>query len=511
MTPNQIGPFKIEAEIGRGGMATVYRATQLSLGRPVALKVLAHNLTSDPGLVERFRHEAVIASHLSHPNIVQIYDTGEDSGHYYIAMEYIDGPTLAQVIQAKGTLEAPYAAAVILAAAEALAVAHARGVVHRDIKPANIMQCRTGRVVVMDFGIARAAQMSSLTATGFSVGTPAYMSPEQAMGQKVDGRTDLYALGVVLYQALTGRAPFAADSPVATLLQHVHHIPPSIREQRPDLPQWLELVVSCCLAKNPDHRYQRAEDLCIDLREGMRSGRAPLAEALVRTPGFGDATIILQAPTSSSVRASSQPPKSSPSPPPRDLPRQQAVGTVAAKSATYSYARPFWYVMLMTVATFGFYLLVWFYRAWKMLLKHYNLKGYALVNALFSPFCAWSFFRYAFMLGEEGGYQASLPSNNVAWIYFLIWCLRDVFSFVMGAVNGAIGADVFNFNYLIFPALFLLYIPLKPGTMAMNAGYMKLLPGARMRTSLSAWSIVFLVLGCLSWLQTVAVLLLMNK
>lgn len=291
MENQTIGQYRVEQEIGRGGMATVYRATQLSLGRPVALKVLAHNLTSDPGLVERFHHEAVIASHLSHPNIVQVYDTGKDAGSYYIAMEFIDGPTLAQVIKAKGALEIPHAVAVALSAAEALALAHARGVVHRDIKPANIMQTMAGRVVVMDFGIARAALMSSLTVTGTTIGTPAYMSPEQAMGRKADARTDLYALGVVLYQALIGRVPFEADTPVATLLQHAHQPPPDMRQIRPEIPIWLDLVVRCCLAKDPNSRYQRADDLCADLREGTRSGRAPVAEALARAPGFAQATV----------------------------------------------------------------------------------------------------------------------------------------------------------------------------------------------------------------------------
>src|SRR6266511_3472462 len=207
--------YRVEAEIGRGGMARVYRATDTVLGRTVAIKVLDTEQASDHSFVDRFRREARAAARLNHPGVVAVFDTGSDDGVHYIIMEYVHGRTLGQVVAEEGPLPPDRAAAIATSVAEALSFAHAEGLVQRDVKPANVMLTDSGRVKVMDFGIARVVSAHTLTQTAKVFGTAAYLSPEQAQGQRVDGRSDVYALGVVLYEMLTGRAPFAADSPVA--------------------------------------------------------------------------------------------------------------------------------------------------------------------------------------------------------------------------------------------------------------------------------------------------------
>jgi serine/threonine-protein kinase len=261
------GPFRILEQIGRGGMAVVYKGFQQSLNRYVAVKVLRAELAQDPTIVARFREEALAVANLNHPNILYIYDAGVGHGVYYIVQDYVEGGSLRDLIN-QGPLSTQHAVSIAMQVAEALDHAHQAGVVHRDVKPANILLTRDGRPLISDFGIAKVVRSSQkLTRTGTSIGTPEYMAPEQALGQAVDGRTDLYALGIVLYEMLTGQVPFHGDTPLATLYQHVNRTPTSLRDLRATLPGWLEDVVHKALAKRPEHRYQRGRALAEDLRQ----------------------------------------------------------------------------------------------------------------------------------------------------------------------------------------------------------------------------------------------------
>jgi eukaryotic-like serine/threonine-protein kinase len=260
------GRYEVTHLIARGGMAQVYRALDTRLGRHVALKVLFPELSVDRTFVERFRREAQAAANLSHPNIVAVYDWGEDEGTYFIAMELITGTSLATELRAEKTLPATRAATIAAQVASALTYAHRHGVVHRDIKPGNVLLTDEGQVKVTDFGIAQAVSTEEgLTMAGSVMGTAAYFSPEQAEGVVVDGRSDLYSLGVVLYEMLAGRTPFVGDSPVAVASMHVRNAPPQLRDLNPAVPEALERVTMHALAKSPDDRYQTAEEFRADL------------------------------------------------------------------------------------------------------------------------------------------------------------------------------------------------------------------------------------------------------
>lgn len=259
--------YTVERPIARGGMADVYLARDQVLDRLVAVKVLFPEFARDPSFVERFRREAHSAASLNHPNIVGVYDWGQEHGTYYIVMEYVEGQSLRDILRAQRTLPAVQAAAIGAEIADALAFAHANGVVHRDVKPGNVLITPSGQVKVTDFGIAAnptdAAQ--GLTQTGSVMGTATYFSPEQAQGFPVDGRTDVYALGVVLYEMVTGFPPFQADSPVAVAMKHVREQPMPPSQFVPDLPPDLERVILAALAKDVTVRYQSADALRDDL------------------------------------------------------------------------------------------------------------------------------------------------------------------------------------------------------------------------------------------------------
>src|SRR5277367_6289254 len=248
--------YELNHLIARGGMAEVYRAHDRLLDRPVALKVLFPELSVDRSFVERFRREAQAAANLSHPNIVPVFDWGEDTGTYFIVMEYIDGRPLSSILKSAGPLSAERTADVGSHVAAALGYAHKHGVVHRDVKPGNVLITDDGQVKVTDFGIARAVNTEeSLTQTGAVMGTAAYFSPEQAEGIGVDARTDIYSLGVVLYEMLTGRPPFLGDTPVSVASKHVRDIAPAPRDLLETVPVELEAVTMKAMAKSPDNRY----------------------------------------------------------------------------------------------------------------------------------------------------------------------------------------------------------------------------------------------------------------
>jgi len=279
--------YEVEGTVGRGGMATVYRGTDRVLGRTVAIKVLSEKYAGDEKFVTRFRREAQAAAALNHPNIVGVYDTGDEGEMHYIVMEYVEGETLADVLKREGPLEPPRAVAIAEDVATALEAAHDKGLVHRDVKPGNVMIDGEGRVKVMDFGIARAVADDTLTQTGLVLGTASYLSPEQAQGSPVDARSDIYSLGCVLYEMLTGRPPFPGDSPVAIAYRHVNEEarPPS--EVAPTVPREVDAVVMRALAKDPDERFPTAEELRAALDAALGGpDTAPIA------PAGGDTEIM---------------------------------------------------------------------------------------------------------------------------------------------------------------------------------------------------------------------------
>jgi eukaryotic-like serine/threonine-protein kinase len=300
--------YEVESRIGAGGMAEVWRGHDRVLNRTVAIKTLLPQFARDGSFVDRFRREAQAAARLNHPGIVSVYDSG-DGNQPFIVMQYIEGRTLADFLESGKKLPPMQAAQIAQEIAEALAVAHTHGVIHRDIKPANVMVTRDGKILVMDFGIARLiAGPETAPQTSAVMGTASYLSPEQAQGQPVDARTDIYSLGAVLYEMLTGRPPFTGDSPMAIAYKQVNATPPAPSTLNPDVPPELDAVVMRALSKNPANRYQTGQEFAEDL-ERVRTGGEVDATPLL--PPGGEATQVISRPQPTSVLAPQEEPPGS--------------------------------------------------------------------------------------------------------------------------------------------------------------------------------------------------------
>jgi hypothetical protein len=280
--------YRLEARIGTGGMSTVYRALDLTLERQVAIKLMNREIASDSDQLERFRREARAVAQLSHPHLVGVIDAGEDGGRPYIVLEYVEGETLKQLIRREGQLPVSEAVAYAIEIARALGTAHAHHIVHRDVKPQNVLIDEEGSAKVTDFGIARSLHDDGLTADGRVLGTTDYVSPEQALGQAVTGQSDLYSLGVVLYEMLTGEVPFKGENQVAVAMKHVREELPDVQVRRPEVSASLAAIVDRATAKDVRDRYRSDEELIADLEDVLALEAARAGSAT------GEATTVLR-------------------------------------------------------------------------------------------------------------------------------------------------------------------------------------------------------------------------
>jgi serine/threonine-protein kinase len=283
------GRFRLEDKLGSGGMSTVYRAFDQTLERWVAIKMMHREFSNEPEQLERFRREARSAAGLSHPHVVTVIDAGEDDGHPYIVLEYVDGETLKERIRRQGPLPTGEAVAYAIEIGRALEVAHAARLVHRDIKPQNVLIDSHGRAKVTDFGIVRSLEQDGMTLAGRVLGTTDYVSPEQALGEPVSEQSDIYSLGVCLYEMLTGTAPFGGDTHVAVAMKHVRDPMPDVREVRPDISAALAAVVDRATAKDRRYRYSTVREMVDDLEGALGIEAARAGETT------GEATAVLRA------------------------------------------------------------------------------------------------------------------------------------------------------------------------------------------------------------------------
>ncbi len=279
------GRYRLEARVGAGGMSTVYRALDTTLQRQVAIKLMNREVASDSDQLERFRREARAVAQLSHPHIVGVIDAGEDEGRPYIVFEYVEGETLKERIRRMGRLPVAEAVAYGIEIARALGAAHARHIVHRDVKPQNVLIDEEGSAKVTDFGIARTLDEEGLTADGRVLGTTDYVSPEQALGQPVTGQSDLYSVGICLYEMLTGEVPFKGDNQVAVAMKHVREALPDVQTKRPEVSSALAAVVDTATAKRQEDRYANDAELIADLEDvlAIETARAGSATGEVTT------------------------------------------------------------------------------------------------------------------------------------------------------------------------------------------------------------------------------------
>ena len=281
------GRYRLESKLGSGGMSTVYLAVDEVLDRRVAIKVLHREISDQPDQLERFRREARAVASLSHPNLVAVIDAGEDGGHPYIVFEYVPGETLKKRIDAEGRLGLDEATAYAIEIGRGLAAAHAARLIHRDVKPQNVLIDAEGRAKITDFGIARSLEAHGLTATGRVLGTTDYVSPEQAMGREVDPRTDVYSLGIVLYEMLTGDVPFHAETQVGVAMKHVNETVPDVQRKRPETSAALAAALERAVAKDPKDRYPDMNHFLSDLEGALE------VEVVRAGQSTGEATTVL--------------------------------------------------------------------------------------------------------------------------------------------------------------------------------------------------------------------------
>src|ERR1700719_4946699 len=263
------GRYRLEARIGWGGMSTVYRALDETLQRRVAIKLMNREIATDPDQLERFRREARAVAQLSHPHVVGVIDAGEDEGRPYIVFEYVEGETLKERIRRLGRLPIAESVAYAIEIARALGAAHARHIVHRDVKPQNVLIDEEGSAKVTDFGIARSLNEEGLTDDGRVLGTTDYVAPEQALGRPVTGQSDLYSLGIVLYEMVTGEVPFKGENQVAVAMKHVRDQMPDVQAKRPEVSPALGAVIDTATAKRVEDRYRDATELIADLEDTL--------------------------------------------------------------------------------------------------------------------------------------------------------------------------------------------------------------------------------------------------
>jgi eukaryotic-like serine/threonine-protein kinase len=333
------GRYQLEGRLGFGGMSTVHRAVDLRLERQVAVKLLAEHLAEDPTFVSRFQREAQAAARLVHPNIVQVFDSGQDerTGQYFIVMEYIEGSSCAEILRDDGWVEVEEAIGIVEQACEGLHYAHRNGVVHRDVKPGNLLRAREGEVKLADFGIAKATEQSSITQVGSVLGTAAYLAPEQARGEEAGPSADLYALGVVTYQLISGRLPYEASSLTELALKQQKEEPGTLDTLVAAVGPELADAVAVALALDPRDRYQTAREMGRALRDGL-NGIAPAERTSVgrSTPATQATTVMARDQGATRRRA--------PAPTAAIAPRQPRPGPPrrkpAAEPAGYAAARP---------------------------------------------------------------------------------------------------------------------------------------------------------------------------
>ncbi|HEY7705622.1 MAG TPA: protein kinase [Gaiellaceae bacterium] len=294
MTSGEViaGRYELLELIGKGGMSSVWKAHDRLLDRQIAVKVLHPHFTDDEEYVERFRREARSVAQLSHPNIVTVIDRGEDAGRQFIVFEYVEGENLKQLVKRTGPMPVRDALVLALQMARALSFAHGRGLIHRDVKPQNVLLNADGQAKMTDFGIAREVDVQGVTITGTVLGTSEYIAPEQARGQQVDALTDVYSLGVVLYELLTGAVPYEGETFVTVALKHVNEPTPDLLDRRPDVPPRVATAVERAMAKSPADRFQSMEELCHEL-EACLADQDPRSE---------EATMIARRPVASAGR-----------------------------------------------------------------------------------------------------------------------------------------------------------------------------------------------------------------
>ncbi|WP_322487071.1 Stk1 family PASTA domain-containing Ser/Thr kinase [Chloroflexus sp.] len=318
------GRYQIERLLGDGGMARVYLGRDRRLNRPVAIKIPHPHLMTDPDFLARFRHETHAAAMVSHPNLVDVYDVGQDGDQHYIVMEYVAGSTLKQLINREAPFAIPRAVRIGEQIARGLHAAHRAGLIHRDIKPQNIIVTDDGQVRITDFGVAKSHLSTAMTETGITLGTVDYIAPEQAQGRPATPQSDIYALGVVLYEMLTGRLPFTGDTPVAVAMKHISEPPPPPRRCNPHIPAALEAIILRALAKDPALRQRSA----LELAEELRSYEQLVTQATVVNPGIEPPAQVRPAAPPRPTQVTASRPAAIPSPRPTTAraPRQEGLG-----------------------------------------------------------------------------------------------------------------------------------------------------------------------------------------